>query len=72
MTDRKEKHVRFKVEHTNEGPAITYQKPPVKKDGATTGSLRFPVLIASEHLNEPETALQDIADTLNDHWKVAD
>jgi len=45
--------------------AIYYQAAPVKTEGGTSHSLRFPALTATDWVSEPETALQQIADELN-------
>lgn len=59
-------HIRFTVAQTAEGDwAIFHQAPPKKTARGESLSLRFPALIASEWLSEPEAALLEIADILN-------
>ena len=61
-------HIRFTVAQTSSGEwAIFHQAPPKKTERGESLTMRFPALIASEWLSEPEAALQKIADTLNAH-----
>lgn len=49
--------------------AVHYQKPPRKTAGGGTSlSMKFPTLVVTGYLEEPEKIAQRVADILNKHW----
>ena len=48
--------------------AVHYQKPPTKTENGTSFGLRFPMLIVSGYLEEPDEVAERVAAILNAHW----
>lgn len=51
---------------------INYQPPPKKVEGGTSFGIRFPMLIVTSYLEDPDAVAGKVADLLERHWDAGD